>query len=90
MLLKRNYSYYFLRNNHIRNIIHYLSIYFNNRATKPIDLLIKLLKILQKGDFSNSILIESHDEIEELAENFNYMNFKINALLKDIQKADNL
>lgn len=68
-----------------------LSIYFINRATKPIDLLIKATKDTAKGDFSNSILIESHDEIEELAENFNYMNFKINALLKDIQKkADNL
>lgn len=68
-----------------------LSIYFINRATKPIDLLIKATKDTAKGNFSNSILIESHDEIEELAENFNYMNFKINTLLKDIQKkADNL
>ena len=68
-----------------------LSIYFINRATKPIDLLIKATKDTAKGNFSNSILIESHDEIEELAENFNYMNFKINTLLKDIQKkVDNL
>lgn len=68
-----------------------LSIYFINRATKPIDLLIKATKDTAKGNFSHSILIESHDEIEELAENFNYMNFKINTLLKDIQKkADNL
>ncbi len=68
-----------------------LSIYFINKATKPIDLLIKATKDTAKGNFSNSILIESHDEIEELAENFNYMNFKINTLLKDIQKkADNL
>ena len=48
-----------------------LSIYFINRATKPIDLLIKATKDTAKGNFSNSILIESHDEIEELAENFN-------------------
>lgn len=68
-----------------------LSIYFINKATKPIDLLIKATKDAAKGNFSNSILINSHDEIEELAENFNYMNFKINTLLKDIQKkADNL
>lgn len=68
-----------------------LSIYFINKATKPIDLLIKAAKDTAKGNFSNSIIINSHDEIEELAENFNYMNFKINTLLKDIQKkADNL
>lgn len=68
-----------------------LSIIFINRATRPITLLTQAVRDMGKGKFDTNITIKSDDEIQELADNFNFMCNKINTLLKTIEsRAKNL
>lgn len=68
-----------------------LSIYFTDWATKPITQLTKAVREISNGNFHPIIPLHSHDELEELSENFQNMNETIQKLLQDIQeKAENL
>jgi PAS domain S-box-containing protein len=49
------------------------SVFFARRITRPISKLVKTTISAAKGDLDQVIDIRTHDEIEELGKNFNYM-----------------
>ncbi len=56
-------------------VMTFVFLYFMiGRITKPVKLMSKAAVDMSKGDFSNRIPVEGHDEISELAEAFNTMS----------------
>lgn len=64
----------------------FLSFLFLKNFINPINKLTKASKEMAKGNFNSNLIINSHDEVEELAKSFNEMNLKIKNLIKEVSK----
>lgn len=64
----------------------FLSFLFLKKFITPINKLTKASKEMAKGNFNSNLIINSHDEVEELAKSFNEMNLKIKNLIKEVSK----
>jgi len=59
-----------------------IGIYFSTSLTSPITILTRSAKQIAQGDFSSENSIKTNDEINILANAFNFMSSEIQALLK--------
>lgn len=66
-------------------IVILIAILFSTTITKPINLLLKDMNKIKKGDFTVRCNVNSKDEIGELADGFNSMIDDIGTLLKNVQ-----
>jgi signal transduction histidine kinase len=62
-----------------------VSVYFARQITIPLRKLAQGAKKIESGDFNSPIVINTHDEFEELAGSFNSMSSGIKSLIQDMQ-----
>lgn len=61
-----------------------LVIFFSKHITNPLNKLVEASKRVAKGDFKTKVEIGYKGEMQELAENFNYMTEHINSLFNQL------
>jgi two-component system, sensor histidine kinase YesM len=61
-----------------------LAFFFSYRISQPLDRLKKKMMLVQRGDFQQTVPVESQDEIGQLSRGFNRMTEEINRLLKEV------
>ena len=66
-------------------IIYLVARYISLHITKPIDSLIKASELISQGDYTNTINIDTNDEIGQLANSFNEMTLKLSKSLQEIK-----
>jgi len=68
-----------------------LSIILSNTITKPIKEITKQATELAEGKFSRNVVVQSHDEIGQLGDAFNYMSMRLReALASNEEEKDRL
>jgi len=68
-----------------------LSIILSNTITKPIKEITKQATEMAEGNFSRNVVVQSHDEIGQLGEAFNYMSSRLReALASNEEEKDRL
>jgi len=68
-----------------------LSIILSNTITKPIKEMTKQATEMAEGNFSRSVVVQSHDEIGQLGDAFNYMSSRLReALASNEEEKDRL
>lgn len=61
-----------------------LIFFITRQIVKPIEELVKLMKIVEEGEFNIKIEVKSRDEIGALSHSFNSMISKINNLIQEV------
>jgi len=61
-----------------------LAIYFSYHISRPLDRLKKKMMLVQRGDFQQTVPVESQDEIGQLSRGFNRMTEEIDRLVKEV------
>jgi two-component system sensor histidine kinase VicK len=68
-----------------------LSIILSNTITKPIKEMTKQATEMAEGNFSRNVVVQSHDEIGQLGDAFNYMSMRLReALASNEEEKDRL
>lgn len=67
-------------------IIQQVSKKVSNKITQPIDVLIEGTQVISKGELDHKIFIKSNDEMEQLANSFNYMTQELKEYVENITK----
>lgn len=60
--------------------------YISNKAIKPVNHIVKLMKKVEKGDFTVSSDVKDKNEFGDLSESFNVMVRNVNNLIKNIMQ----
>lgn len=68
----------------------YVSLYIAKNITKTIEEIAKGTKTLAQGDLNYRVQVQSHDEIQDLAENFNLMADKLVQANKQIKRIERM
>ncbi|MBT7608868.1 MAG: SpoIIE family protein phosphatase [Bacteriovoracaceae bacterium] len=66
-------------------IILIISLIFTQTITNPLNKLMRRTETMGLGDFESTVTVRSGDEIQLLADSFNFMTRKINQILVEIQ-----
>ncbi|MEK3865884.1 sensor histidine kinase [Paenibacillus sp. FSL H7-0716] len=61
-----------------------MAFYFSNRISRPLTELRNKMKLVQQGDFEQSLPATSRDEIGQLARGFNRMSSEIERLMSEV------
>ncbi len=62
-----------------------ISLIFTQTITFPLDNLMKRTKSMSQGDFKSTVTVRSRDEIQLLAESFNYMTGRMDSILEEVK-----
>ncbi|UJF31759.1 sensor histidine kinase [Paenibacillus hexagrammi] len=60
------------------------TVFFSRSIVKPVQKLIRLMRLVENGDFNKEITLPQEDEIGQLARTFNHMSGRIQHLINEI------
>lgn len=66
-------------------VILIISLIFTQTITNPLNRLMKRTETMSEGDFKSTVVVKSKDEIELLADSFNYMTGKMDSILEEMK-----
>ncbi|MCX7843667.1 MAG: histidine kinase [Clostridia bacterium] len=66
----------------------FFSFYISSALTKKVKKLVKIMRLVQKGDLNQKIELKGNDEFTELGNDFNIMISKIRQLINEVYKAE--